>query len=1066
MSSFPCKTSKKLLVSKQRADMLPNNRQVENLKQKISELEKEKKEYLKANQYLTQNTQRIYLQNKILKDAINERAVFYEHVLSKFFRSTRTLQTASDNNQKMSKIYQEYKSKVSSTQKSSKNSVFNEKIEKIDQELKNIQKNASDLIQKFYESEKKIFDYKILLYLYWKLIKINQVFTYEAKNFISANPCFFSDSRLGRLQRKIKKGNEIKKELSLLNFQDEMDTAKITLNAISKETDRFLSIYDQILLIDFKRCLMSEDDLCEFSAESKQGPRCIRKAEPKVPKAIDLDDEISELKRIVENDVFDYLNDPEREEDNRRIQSSLIPGRKNASCVPDESESDYSESEDTDGMLLDSEDENESEEEETLISRQPKKDNKLEQPKKNGHIKHHGKSEIIPKSEEAKSQSLSNENKSTRQSKERKGCKTKPEDKAADVEISIQSVQNTRPEQSEEPGTYQTATKKPKVTLIQNAEEGHHGPYLAHRQPKAAAQAPLPVKKPSSLLAHSTCPRKRPSAKASQNESNESEVGCDCQPEPAGSKSQTGLVQSAELGQPCSFLVCPGTREAFDESKVEFECLLNEQPSSDNYDATSSSDGAFISFSSGTHIKTSQSEPVRPLIRAPCALLVNPNKSRQLPLKKSIQKRATAPNYLNECVLEDLEEDFLPERATDKFCPSGDSLIPFKTPLSLLDGTHASEHAPELLSEELDEQLEEELEKEKITIQLSLLELYANSEEIEKEEPLKLTVKMPCSIPVRTSRIRKQLYTQNFLSEESDSPCEFVIEDIEDGQEGSESDPKADSCQHPFSLLVRPERKRHAIPFLSQKVSDEDDSAEEFVLTVPDGDAESLAKKAESRASEVNPAANAKKKPRASTYDPSVFRCQTTIFARYPLEIQKDDDRIPLRVTLKDIGLDGLDSCKIDKIRELQRLRQLKKEEQKKGKPRVAASAGDQRERNRRDAHQAPSSPAACKLGICDKASSPQRKERAACPRRKRTDQIGPCAALPESSPPSELKRDGSNQKPASLLDSTQKAQKIQAVKPNTPPKAGFKISKSNSGVADENNLNSLICRSPLIFND
>ena len=160
MSSFPCKSSKKLLVSKQRSDMLPNNRQVENLKQKISELEKEKKEYLKANHHLTQNTQRIYLQNKILKDAINERAVFYEQVLSKFFRSTRTLQTASDNNQKMSKIYQEYKSKVSSTQKSSKNSVFNEKIEKIDQELKNIQKNASDLIQKFYESEKKIFDYK------------------------------------------------------------------------------------------------------------------------------------------------------------------------------------------------------------------------------------------------------------------------------------------------------------------------------------------------------------------------------------------------------------------------------------------------------------------------------------------------------------------------------------------------------------------------------------------------------------------------------------------------------------------------------------------------------------------------------------------------------------------------------------------------------------------------------------------------------------------------------------------------------------------------------------------
>ena len=59
-----------------------------------------------------------------------------------------------------------------------------------------------------------------------------------------------------------------------------------------------------------------------------------------------------------------------------------------------------------------------------------------------------------------------------------------------------------------------------------------------------------------------------------------------------------------------------------------------------------------------------------------------------------------------------------------------------------------------------------------------------------------------------------------------------------------------------------------------------------------------------------------------------------------------------------------------------------------------------------------------------------------------------------------------SNHLPTSLLNSTQKAQKLHAIKPRTVPKTCSRINKSNSSVVDGNQLNSLVCRSPRRYNE
>ena len=139
---------------------------------------------------------------------------------------------------------------------------------------------------------------------------------------------------------------------------------------------------------------MSEDDLdddfssdksrlsfCSSSLSNRSEKKCgftYEKVESRYPKKANLDAEIFELKRIVENSGFDYLNDPEREENNRKIQSLFVPGLNNRICMYDEStESSESEDDDNDESgFLDSSDESESEIEEPSIVEQPVKSSK------------------------------------------------------------------------------------------------------------------------------------------------------------------------------------------------------------------------------------------------------------------------------------------------------------------------------------------------------------------------------------------------------------------------------------------------------------------------------------------------------------------------------------------------------------------------------------------------------------------------------------------------------------------------------------------------------------------
>lgn len=67
---------------------------------------------------------------------------------------------------------------------------------------------------------------------------------------------------------------------------------------------------------------------------------------------------------------------------------------------------------------------------------------------------------------------------------------------------------------------------------------------------------------------------------------------------------------------------------------------------------------------------------------------------------------------------------------------------------------------------------------------------------------------------------------------------------------------------------------------------------------------------------------------------------------------------------------------------------------------------------------------------------------------------------------PSEIENTSTlNPKPGSLLDSTQKAQKTQAIKPKTIQKTNQKMNKSNTNIHEETSLNSHFCRSPRRYN-
>ena len=175
---------------------------------------------------MTQNPELNYQQNKILKDAINDREIYFENVIDQYSHPTKTDLTATYN-KKSPKNYHECENKARNSEKVSDESSIKE-IEKLEQEIKDIQKSTNDLIRKFYESGKKNFDYQILLSLDSRLTTINRVFTNEAKNSISSNPQFISSSRLNKLQQEV----EIKEELS--SQSEELEATEYALKSLQK----------------------------------------------------------------------------------------------------------------------------------------------------------------------------------------------------------------------------------------------------------------------------------------------------------------------------------------------------------------------------------------------------------------------------------------------------------------------------------------------------------------------------------------------------------------------------------------------------------------------------------------------------------------------------------------------------------------------------------------------------------------------------------------------------------------------------------------------------------------
>ncbi|KAK8871887.1 hypothetical protein M9Y10_007632 [Tritrichomonas musculus] len=324
------------------------------LMQLIEQLKKERNEYEKTNQHLMQNTRLICEENQKIRDEIINRKAYYENMLDRCSKSTKTLETEFDRSKKVSKIYHFYKKQAGNPQPTNTEScLITEEMKRYDQEISDTEKSATQLISKFSESEKNLYYYQILLSLNSRLTNINRLFEKEAQNCIStndSNPQLFKRSRLNRLRQKIGQGDEIKRELSLLDedAEDEkLASTKKALNDISINFDRCLSIYNEILLISKKRTMIDELDFDDTSYEgsSRSSSRASQKPSSKlsrkkpieitldekvvssVPKSFSLEDEVDELRRIVGNEGFGYLNGSEREEQYRRMQSLFVPGK-------------------------------------------------------------------------------------------------------------------------------------------------------------------------------------------------------------------------------------------------------------------------------------------------------------------------------------------------------------------------------------------------------------------------------------------------------------------------------------------------------------------------------------------------------------------------------------------------------------------------------------------------------------------------------------------------------------------------------------------------------------------
>ena len=353
----------------------------------------------------------------------------------------------------------------------------------------------------------------------------------------------------------------------------------------------------------------------------------------------------------------------------------------------------------------------------------------------------------------------------------------------------------------------------------------------------------------------------------------------------------------------------------------------------------------------------------------------------------------------------------------------------------------------------------------------------------------------PNSLLVRPTKDRQQITKHNSCTAEEDLASEYLFDKIDEDSEIVAKKEKPVYTQHPstvpkvepakpkpqapvnhsVSLLVRPtnERRFADIPY---KDATDEELLSEYLLeeseTPPSKprkkeaehvDAQTSTKLPDVRSPETSKSSKTSPKVtkpvHQSTYDPSIFYTNSLSPTKPAKVVPLCTDKVPITVSLKDIGLEGLDSSTPGKTQELKMLQQLREEERK---------AKSRRGRNgskyeyKRDEKLDPLSQGevVCKLTSFEPSSSTRRSKMNSS--KKKVASMTPYISL---SYDERHESSGTCPKQASLLDSTHNAQKSQAIKPKAQQKSAPKVNMSNSGGFGENDLNGQVNRSPRRYN-
>lgn len=336
-----------------------------------------------------------------------------------------------------------------------------------------------------------------------------------------------------------------------------------------------------------------------------------------------------------------------------------------------------------------------------------------------------------------------------------------------------------------------------------------------------------------------------------------------------------------------------------------------------------------------------------------------------------------------------------------------------------------------------------------------------SSIDMKLKQPEKVDQSKPSSPSFRTSLFTKEeqelddasdfvreTTTTESASEKAIVTQKFYLCNLNKQQQQQQMQEEAIEPLNPAKSL-----KKQSAEIYYQPLSEDDEINPEFMLDEHDSDPEiekvQAQKKAKKQVTFHPPKKNKKigqkqqqqkkKKPFVSTYDRSIFytdsvdlsttRIRRTFGFKNPMMYKETPaDQVPLAISLKDIGLEGFDSNNIETIRELQRI-QL----EQKNKSRILVHVDEFEERNHEKIEPITKPEVICKLSLYE------RKEKIVSPRKK-VEQIEPCFTLFSLS--DEQNNNESNLKPVSLLDSAQKAQKIQTIKPKMSPKNSSKATK------------------------